>query len=169
MNKYLTIAELSEQADLSNSTCRRYLSTFESFFMVKGGNRVRKYEAGAVGVLMRIKALYDEGLETNEIHNILVTEFAMVVNDGEEVENENQVPTLATSEDIAEIKQALEEQKQFNIMLLERLDQQNKYITESLERRDKALLQAIRESQQAKLETAATKKEGFFKRLFGKK
>ncbi|MGG3693498.1 DUF3967 domain-containing protein [Heyndrickxia ginsengihumi] len=68
-----------------------------------------------------------------------------------------------------EIVKEMQELKADNKALAEQMKQQQEYIDKSLERRDKALLQAIRESQQAKLETAATKKEGFFKRLFGKK
>lgn len=68
-----------------------------------------------------------------------------------------------------DIVKEMQELKANNKALAEQMKQQQEYIDKSLERRDKALLQAIRESQQAKLETAATKKEGFFKRIFGKK
>lgn len=178
MSKYLTIAEIAEQADIPNSTCRRYLASFEAFFLVKGGSRLKKYEAGAVDILKRIKDLYENGMDTNEIHNVLINEFPLVVNGDEQQESNEQastVPTLATSEDISEIKQALEQQKQFNEMLLKKLDEQNEYIKQSLERRDKQLLESIRaiqEQKQAQIETAISQqkqeKKSFFARLFGK-
>jgi len=177
MEKWLTVADLAKETNIPDSTCRRYLSTFEAFFLVKGGSRSKKYERQAVDILKRIKHLYDEGLETNEIHNVLMNEFPIVVDDDKQGEDVATVtPTLATSEDIAEIKAALEEQKRFNQILLERLEQQQKYIKEHLERRDQVLLQSIRELQQQKqamLETSADtqqkkKRKGILKRLFSR-
>lgn len=172
MSNYLTIAELAEQADIPNSTCRRYLSTFEAFFLVKGGSRLKKYEQRAVDILKRIKHLYDDGLESNEIHSVLVGEFPLVIDGDEQRESDESpvVSALATSEDVKEIKQALEDQKVFNQQLLEQIKQQQEYIKQSLDRRDQELLKAIRESQQAQLEVAASEKEepkkGFFARWF---
>ncbi|MEK4886437.1 MerR family transcriptional regulator [Bacillus sp. FSL W8-0223] len=178
MSEYLTIAELAEQAGIPNSTCRRYLANFEAFFVVKGGSRLKKYEVEAVNVLKRIKQLYDEGKDTNEIRNILANEFPLVINHDDQRETSEKVantPTLATSEDVEEIKKALEEQKKFNEMLLKKLDEQNRYIKESLEKRDRQLMESLNQAleiRQARIEAAAAEKEqpkGFFARLFSKK
>lgn len=179
MSKYLPIAELAELADIPNSTCRRYLADFEAFFIVKGGSRVKRYEAAAVDILKRIKQLYDDGMGTTEIHNVLANEFPLVIDSEKEQKEEAaaaHVPGLATSEDIAEIKQALEQQKQFNEQLVKKLDEQNHYIKESLERRDRQLMESLRatleERKQAALQAAAAEEErkakGFWSRLFGK-
>lgn len=173
MSKYLSIAEIAELADIPNSTCRRYLASFESFFLVKGGSRLKKYEISSVDILKRIKQLYDEGMDTTEIHSVLVNEFPLVIDNEkqEQKEKATTTPGLATSEDIAEIKKALEQQQQFNEMLVKKLDEQNTYIKDSLDRRDKELIKSIREIQEAKQLTAASEekpeKKGFFKRLFG--
>jgi DNA-binding transcriptional MerR regulator len=177
VSKYLSIAEIAELADIPNSSCRRYLADFEVFFMVKGGSRVKKYEAAAVDILKRIKQLYDDGMGTTEIHSVLVNEFPLVV-DSEKQERKEEaaahVPGLATSEDIAEIKQALEQQKQFNEMLVKKLDEQNAYIKKSIERRDQQLMESLRATLEerkaiAMQEAAATaeqKKKGFWAKLF---
>jgi DNA-dependent RNA polymerase auxiliary subunit epsilon len=159
MSKYLTIAELAEQADIPNSTCRRYLTSFESFFLVKGGSRLKKYEASAVDVLKRIKQLYEEGQDTNEIHNSLVNDFPLVVNGDEQEKNEQAatVPGLATSEDIAEIKKALDEQKQFNQTLLEKLEEQHLYYEKKFEelKHDREFVSSLKNSmEQRKIESA---------------
>src|SRR3954454_25177340 len=159
MSKYLTIAELAEQADIPNSTCRRYLTSFESFFLVKGGSRLKKYEASAVDVLKRIKQLYEEGQDTNEIHNSLVSDFPLVVNDDEHEKKEQAVtvPGLATSEDIAEIKKALDEQKQFNQTLLEQLEEQYLYYEKKFEelKHDREFVSSLKNSmEQRKIESA---------------
>ncbi|MED1421068.1 MerR family transcriptional regulator [Bacillus smithii] len=178
MSEYLTIAELAEQAGIPNSTCRRYLANFESFFVVKGGSRLKKYEAEAANILKRIKQLYDEGKDTNEIRNILANEFPLVISHDDQRETREKVantPTLATSEDVEEIKKALEEQKKFNEMLLKKLDEQNRYIKESLEKRDRQLMESLNhalEFRQARIEAAIAEKEtqkGFFSRLLSKK
>lgn len=160
MNKYLTIAELAELTDIPNSTCRRYLTAFEAFFVVKGGSRLKKYESSAVNVLKRIKYLYEEGLESHEIFDTLKGEFPLVVN-GEEQREINEesptVPGLATSEDIAEIKKALDEQKQFNQALLQEMKQQHLYYEKKFDelKRDRELVSSLRQSmEQRKLESA---------------
>lgn len=159
VSKYLTITEIAEQTDIPNSTCRRYLAAFEPFFSVKGGSRLKKYESDAVNVLKRIKQLYDEGLETHEIFDMLKNEFPLVVNSEEQRETSEQapvIPTLATSEDIAEIKKSLEEQKQFNQALLQEMKQQHLYYEKKFDevKYDREFIGSLRESmQKRKLES----------------
>ncbi len=172
MINYLTISEICKGTNISNSSCRRYLSEFDEFFSVKGGSRVKKYEEQAVNVIRRIKHLYDEGKDKDEIYNVLINEFPLVVNDDEQ-RNIDSVPGLATSEDIAMIKESLEEQKKFNADLLKRLDRQQEYIDQSMKKRDQELILTMQESLEAKkqIATAAEKepeKQGFFSRLFNK-
>ncbi len=183
MREYLTIAEIAKQADIPNSTCRRYLSTFNEFFVAKGGNRLKKYEQGAVEILIRIKNLYEEGLESNQIHNVLINEFSLVV-DGDEQRETSEMPTvpaLATNEDILELKELFKQQQEFNKLLLEEYKKQGEQITQlfeiisqdkkQLEQNKEQLEQIINDSKQAEIEVATTEQEekkGFFARLFGK-
>ena len=156
MSKYLTIAEMAEQADIPNSTCRRYLTSFEEFFLLKGGSRLKKYEANAIEILIRIQNLYEDGMDTNEIHSILVREFPIVVNGDEQREVREKASALATNEDIAEIKQALVDQKQFNKKLLEQLEQQNLYYEKKFEelKGDRDFIGSLRNSmEQRKIES----------------
>lgn len=169
MGKYLTIAEIAELAGIPNSTCRRYLASFESFFLVRGGNRVKKYEESAVKVLKRVKHLYEEGQDTNEIHDILRNEFPLVIDDDhEQGEAAKQPPGLATVEDIAGIRAALQEQKEFNKVLLEKLEKQQEYINSRLDQHDKLLMESLKESMEARKQIAATKneKKSFWQRIF---
>jgi hypothetical protein len=160
MNKYWTITEIAEQADIPRSTCSRYLASFDAFFVIKGGSRLKKYESSAVTVLKRIKQLYDEGLETHEIFDTLKNEFPIVVNSEQQRESNKQtpaVPTLATSEDLEEIITALEEQKQFNQVLLQKMNEQHLYFEKKFEelKYDRELIGSLRESmQQRKIEAS---------------
>lgn len=169
---YLTISEICKETDVSNSSCRRYLSEFDGFFSVKGGGRVKKYEEQAVNVIMRIKHLYDEGKDKDEIYNVLVNEFPLVIDGEEEQSNNESVPSLATSDDIAEIKGSLNEQKEFNAELLKRLDQQQQYIDKRLEERDQLLMESINKSLETQKQIASTREEeqkrSFWARLFNR-
>jgi DNA-binding transcriptional MerR regulator len=175
--KYLNINELAERTGIPDTSVRRYIAKFPHFFKYKGGTRSRRYEDKSVKVLLRIKTLYDSGYETDQADEILRQEgFAMIV-DGDKVEEKSVIPYMVTAEDVAEIvrreteplKKALEEQMNFNKVLIEKLEQQQK----SLDKRDQLLLESIKEIQERKrIEVAATKEEeknkGFFSRLFGK-
>lgn len=176
MREFLNINELAQKTNIADTTIRRYIQKFPDFFTYKGGSRSRRYEDTAINVLVRIKNLYDGGYETELVDSKLREEFAVIVNGDRvgETTEKAATPTLATGEDIVEIKLALVEQMEFNKLLLERLEQQQRYIDSRLEDRDRKLLESIRnlqEEKQARLETAAQKENerpGFFSRLFGK-
>lgn len=183
LSKTLTISELAEKANIAESTVRRYLHNFRIFFNNLGGTRGKRYDESAVKVLVRIKNLFDQGFDTEKAISILSHEFTVVL-DGENDEDKQEitdVPTFATSEDVAEIKAALAEQKVFNQLLMEKLTEQDRYIKESMNKRDKLLLESLRAIQSEKLEIAETaaseemekvktgtpeKKRPFFLRLF---
>jgi DNA-dependent RNA polymerase auxiliary subunit epsilon len=160
MSSYLTITEIAEQTDIPRSTCSRYLASFDAFFAVKGGSRLKKYESSAVNVLKPIKQLYEDGLETHEIFDMLKNEFPIVINSDERQETQEQalaVPALATSDDLEEIKQALDEQKQFNQALLQKMNEQHLYYEKKFEelKYDRDLISSLRDSmQQRKLESS---------------
>ncbi|MFS0621776.1 MerR family transcriptional regulator [Priestia megaterium] len=188
MKEWLTIKELSEKTGIPDPTIRRYIDKFGNFFTYKGGSRSKRYEEVAVKILIRIKSLYGDGYETDRIDSILRREFAVTISDDGMTKDENTAatPTLATGEDILEIKKALEEQREFNRQqqefnktLIEKLNHQEAYIKESLQKRDKQFMEHIRDMQEERkvfLETAASlekskdeRKLSFFEKLFGKK
>lgn len=187
MKEWLSIKEISEKTNIPDPSVRRYIDKFGDFFTYKGGARSKRYEDTGVKVLLRIKQLYEEGYESDGIDGILRKEFAVIIDDdavGETTEKAV-TPTLATAEDMTEIRQALEEQREFNKQqqafnqaLIEKLNAQENYIKESLVKRDQALLEEMRhrlDEQKAVAELAATvelekkTKSTFWSRLFGGK
>jgi DNA-binding transcriptional MerR regulator len=190
VKEWYTIKELAEQTNIPDTSIRRYIDKFHDFFTFKGGSRSRRYEETAIKILIRIKNLFDNGYESEQVDATLRNEFPMVV-DGDKEDEADKTPVLVTVEDVAELKQAqreqqemnklllekMEKQEHFNKALLEQLKNQEAYIRESLEKRDQLLLESIRTVQEEKkllLEMAAAqekeseKKKGFFSRLFGK-
>ena len=174
VKKYLTIMELEEQTNIPGTTIRRYIQKFPDFFVAMGGNRGKRYDEMAIKVLARIKNLFDNGYETDGVDSIIRNEFPIVVDsDKDEKDKENNKLNLATAEDIAEIKEALKEQQQFNKVLLEKLDHQEKYIKESIEKRDQILMESLRNMQEGKQKelaatTEETPKKSWWNRFFSK-
>lgn len=173
MREWLNIQELAYQTNIPDTTIRRYISKFSTFFIHKGGARSRRYEDTAVKVLIRIKQLYDDGHESEEVDNTLRSEFSVVIDGDTEKEPvaRANTPALATAEDMAEIKRALKQQQDFNKLLIEKLADQERFIKETIEKRDHLFLESIKTIQEEKalLEAASTeeKKPSFFNRLFG--
>lgn len=174
VTEWLNIQELADQTNIPDTTIRRYISKFGAFFIFKGGARSRRYEDTAVKVLIRIKQLYDNGHESEEVDNTLRKEFAVIIDgDKEEPFEKTITPALATADDMAEIKEALKQQQEFNKLLIEKLVDQERYIKESLEKRDHLFLESIKAIQEEKrtllekTSPAEEKKPSFFKRFFG--
>jgi len=72
---------------------------------------------------------------------------------------------------MAEIKEALKKQEEFNKLLIEKLAAQEEYIKEVIEKKDQLLLESVKviQDQKSVLESAATTEQvPFFKRLFKK-
>lgn len=169
IKEWLTINELADKTGIPDSTIRRYIAKFSEFFVVKGGARSKRYEDSAAKVLLRIKDLYDKGLETEQTYNALLKEFPRIVDDQAPEESET-LPALATSDDITEIKQMLKAQQELSNRLLDRLAKQEEYIKDSIERRDRELMQALADSMNERRLLLEDKKEdkNFWQRLFRK-
>lgn len=179
LKEWYSITELAEKTEIPEPTLRRYINKFQPYFISKGGSRAKKYDPSAIDILRRIKKLFDAGYETEGVKEVIKYEFPMIMGDKETSETgENPLaPTLATSDDVMEIKQALAEQREFNKLLLQKLADQERFIKEILEQRDQVLLERLTEKEERKVteEEPATPpvakteepKKGFFKRFFG--
>lgn len=146
MQEWLTINELSDKTGIADSTIRRYVAKFSDFFVVKGGARSKRYEETATKILIRIKELYEKGLETEQVYKNLEKDFPLVLNGDAPEEQTTLLPALATSDDISEIKEMLKAQQEFSNRLLDRLSKQEEYIKDSIDRRDRELMQALKDS-----------------------
>lgn len=184
MSNWYTVAELAKESAIAEQTIRRYISKFSVYFISTGGSRGKKYEESALAVIKRIKELYSEGYETAGVDSVIKNEFPMIVADnnrGDKRENSTEntdTTAFATAEDVVEIKAALTEQREFNRLLIQKLDEQNRYIKdikEALQNRDQLLLEKFTEQKNQEIEVkeevakeavAPTEKTGFFKRLF---
>lgn len=109
--KWLSVVELARRADVPESTARRYLTRFESYFLNEERSRGRKYHPDSIAVLVRIQSLYAAGAETDEIDQILSREFPMFI-EGLDKKEEAPAPPVApyaTHEDFKTLYAALQD------------------------------------------------------------
>lgn len=174
VGEWYTVGELAEKTGIAEPTLRRYITKFHPYFISKGGNRAKKYEATAILLLVRIKALYDAGYETTGLVNVISREFPVIIHDNQrdKTEETQSAPVLATTEDVAELKkiltdvnQKLAKQEEFNSLLIQKLEDQNRLIKESLENKAPLFLEKALEEEEA-AQLAKESKKGFWSRFF---
>ncbi len=93
--EWFTITDIAQKANMSETTARRYASLFAAFLPSRTIGRTKKYAPETAGLLMRVAALYQEGLSTPEVLEWLQREFPQTV----EVEEENplsHLPSITT-------------------------------------------------------------------------
>jgi len=154
MDEWLSGSQISKITKISESTTRRYLIKFDSFFKSEKIGRIKKYHfESSISVLDRIQELYSKNYEFEEIQRYLQEEFPFTI-EGEmtTIEPKNSIQ-IATKDDLQEIK--------------EMIKKQNEYISASLEKRDQVLMEFMRDQQERKLNEQ--KNKGFFKKLLNRK
>ncbi|MEW4238850.1 hypothetical protein GOICGAJE_04816 [Bacillus sp. MB95] len=178
MTKWLSVKELSEETSIPTSTIRRYIDKFEDFFIQKENHRPKQYEAAAATVLLKIKQLYDEGCQAEEINEALQKEFSLTTS-----EDQAAVSLDEDKEDTAEAAdqpEADDQQPTPPEQPVQPSPQQEPDTKQILQEKDKQLIQSLRKSlreQQAiselveasKESSVVGKKRSILKRLFQRK
>ncbi|KZE14362.1 MerR family transcriptional regulator [Priestia aryabhattai] len=178
MTKWLSVKELSEETSIPTSTIRRYIDKFEDFFIQKEDHRPKQYEAAAATVLLKIKQLYDEGCQAEEINEALQKEFSLTTS-----EDQAAVSLDEDKEDTAEAAdqpEADDQQPTPPEQPVQPSPQQEPDTKQILQEKDKQLIQSLRKSlreQQAiselveasKESSVVGKKRSILKRLFQRK
>ncbi|MCQ9283295.1 MerR family transcriptional regulator [Priestia megaterium] len=178
MTKWLSVKELSEETNIPTSTIRRYIDKFEDFFIQKENHRPKQYEAVAATVLLKIKQLYDEGCQAEEINEALQKEFSLTTS-----EDQAAVSLDEDKEDTAEAAdqpEADDQQPTPPEQPVQPSPQQEPDTKQILQEKDKQLIQSLRKSlreQQAiselveasKESSVVGKKRSILKRLFQRK
>ncbi|MCM3251992.1 MerR family transcriptional regulator [Priestia aryabhattai] len=183
MTKWLSVKELSEETNIPISTIRRYIDKFQYFFIQKEDHRPKQYEAAAVTVLLKIKQLYDEGYQAEEINESLQKEFSLTASEDqaavslEEAEDKEDIENTAETADQPE---ADDQQPTPSELPVQPSPQQEPDTKQILQEKDKQLIQSLRKSlreQQAiselveasKESSVVGKKRSILKRLFKRK
>lgn len=183
MTKWLSVKELSEETNIPTSTIRRYIDKFQYFFIQKEDHRPKQYEAAAATVLLKIKQLYDEGCQAEEINEALQKEFSLTTSEDQAAvsleEAEDKEDTENTAE-AADQPEADDQQPTPPEQPVQPSPQQEPDTKQILQEKDKQLIQSLRKSlreQQAiselveasKESSVVGKKRSILKRLFQRK
>lgn len=183
MKKWLSVKELSEETNIPTSTIRRYIDKFQYFFIQKEDHRPKQYEAAAATVLLKIKQLYDEGCQAEEINEALQKEFSLTTSEDQAAvsleEAEDKEDTENTAE-AADQPEADDQQPTPPEQPVQPSPQQEPDTKQILQEKDKQLIQSLRKSlreQQAiselveasKESSVVGKKRSILKRLFKRK
>ena len=183
MTKWLSVKELSEETSIPTSTIRRYIDKFQYFFIQKEDHRPKQYEAAAATVLLKIKQLYDEGCQAEEINEALQKEFSLTTSEDQAAvsleEAEDKEDTENTAE-AADQPEADDQQPTPSEQPVQSSPQQEPDTKQILQEKDKQLIQSLRKSlreQQAiselveasKESSVVGKKRSILKRLFQRK
>lgn len=174
-NEWMTVSEMSEKINIPAESLRRYIRSHNVHLKVKKVSKKYYLHDDCVTVIQQIRTLYNEGKTVEEVEETLSASGIPMTLTVKTDDDERM--TVHVADELKEIKSRLDKQEEFNKALLQKLDEQQKYIEESIERRDRQLMIALKESQeerkqqfeleQAMIEAAATKKKGFWRRLFG--
>ncbi|TPF17027.1 MerR family transcriptional regulator [Priestia megaterium] len=183
MTKWLSVKELSEETNIPTSTIRRYIDKFQYFFIQKEDHRPKQYEAAAATVLLKIKQLYDEGCQAEEINEALQKEFSLTTSEDQAAvsleEAEDKEDTENTAE-AADQPEADDQQPTPPEQPVQPSPQEEPDTKQILQEKDKQLIQSLRKSlreQQAiselveasKESSVVGKKRSILKRLFKRK
>lgn len=150
--KWFSVAEVAKQAQVPESTTRRYMSRFERFFRYDERSRGRRYHPESVAIVVFIQGLYAEGLEAEEIEEALSKQFSIAVEVPSTIEP-SAPPTLATKKDIEVFLQSLQNEialiREENARLHHELDKR-------MAERDKRLMEVMQQMLETRKEIAAS-------------
>ncbi|MED3980252.1 MerR family transcriptional regulator [Priestia megaterium] len=180
MTKWLSVKELSEETSIPTSTIRRYIDKFQYFFIQKEDHRPKQYEAAAAAVLLKIKQLYDEGRQAEEINEALQKEFSLTISEDQAAVSLEEAEDTENTAEAAEQPEADDQQPTPPEQPVQPSPQQEPDTKQILQEKDKQLIQSLRKSlreQQAiselveasKESSVVGKKRSILKRLFQRK
>ncbi|MBD8843998.1 MerR family transcriptional regulator [Priestia megaterium] len=180
MTKWLSVKELSEETSIPTSTIRRYIDKFQYFFIQKEDHRPKQYEAAAATVLLKIKQLYDEGCQAEEINEALQKEFSLTTSEDQAAVSLEEAEDKEDTENTENTVEAADQQPTPPEQPVQPSPQQEPDTKQILQEKDKQLIQSLRKSlreQQAiselveasKESSVVGKKRSILKRLFKRK
>ncbi|MCU7737960.1 helix-turn-helix domain-containing protein [Priestia megaterium] len=180
MTKWLSVKELSEETSIPTSTIRRYIDKFQYFFIQKEDHRPKQYEAAAATVLLKIKQLYDEGCQAEEINEALQKEFSLTTSEDQAAVSLEEAEDTENTAEAADQPKADDQQPTPPEQPVQTSPQQEPDTKQILQEKDKQLIQSLRKSlreQQAiselveasKESSVVGKKRSILKRLFQRK
>lgn len=156
--EWLSVTELENVLGIPKATIRRYLNRHEAHIKFKKNHKSFLISSNSIDTLTKIRDFYKEGMNAEQVdENLNELSIPMTI----EIKDEKKTQVINSSEVLQNIISALEEQKEFNQLLVERLNRQQEYIEKSIIERDKRLMETLRTFQEV---SATARIEGQKKR-----
>lgn len=159
-NEYFTVAEIEKETKIPHQTIRRYMKIHGHYLVMKKSHKSFLIHQNSINTLNRIRSLYSEGKNSKEVDDFLSNNGFALHLDNENIHGpnhehvKNDVPDmlLELKQGMVILHEKMNEQENFNRLLLEKVIEQNekiefqqKYIDERLIKRDEVLLSSLRE------------------------
>lgn len=159
-NEWLTVSEISEKTKIPAETIRRYIREHGIHLKIKKSGKEYRIHDESVNVIEKIRVLKESGKNKEEVEETLAASgIPLTIT----IKNEHdERMTVHVNDELQEIKKALleqrqfnEQQKQFNLQLLQEIKNQQLYYEKKFEEEKHAreFIGSLRDSmQQRKLE-----------------
>ena len=157
--KTYTIADISRELGIAESTLRYWRDRYSDFIPVEGSGRKKRYKEEALSVFSKIAELTAESKTAEEVAEALNTEMTRII----EVPQDNSSNAAAKGLPVERLTQVLEtmaDQQQRIEKLENKLEETEKRVEQKLDERDQKLMETIRELQ--------NKKKPWWKRIFNR-
>lgn len=165
MSEWYTVADMSKKTNIPQQTLRRYMQQHKHLLRIKKEHRSYQLHQECVEILKKIREAYKSGKTQDEIDRLITNSGIPMTIDVIDESSGEQVSVSAT-EALDEIKEKLEEQKQFNETLLElfkaqakKMDEQQQYFQEVIRNKDEMLMESLRETKEVQQLLLATHEE----------
>lgn len=158
----MSVAELAKQAQVPESTTRRYLTRFEPFFRYEDRARGRRYAPESVAIITFIQNLYSENrMEAEEIERVLQKQFpyAVFTEDSPATTQPPLTPIVATKADLDVVLDEVRAVRDEMMSLREENAVLHRMLDERLNERDKRLMEAMQLMMETRKEIAASTEE----------
>ena len=154
---YFTVSEMENKTKIPHQTIRRYMKIHGHYLIMKKSHRSFLVHEKSIKVLNTIRSLYSEGKTSKQVDDYFMNN-GFPLNLDSEKNNEpvsDVFPVSVLQElksDLHILHEKLNNQEEFNRLLLEKIVEQNekietqqKYIDEKMTRRDELLIKSMRE------------------------
>lgn len=156
----LTASQAAQSIGETVHVVRNWMKDFKSYIpFEKQENGYNLFTQESIDVLMKIKKMYrEQNLSTKQIEAILAGADSPIARDEQ---------AAAAVETMGAVQELLEQQRQFNQELLNRLDKQQQQFEKFVQRRDEQIMFVLKEMQESREQKRLMEKsESWWKRLF---
>lgn len=161
--EWYTITELADKLKIPDATIRRYVRQHGHHLQIRKKSKSYQIANVSLPVLSKIRELYMmDGMTVDQVDEALAAAHVPIVMTVDDVNDHGEVVTVNVPQALSSLEKSvndrMNEQMEFNKLLLQRLDEQQAYIENVLKDRDEKLMAGLRQLAASREEVQAKKK-----------